>query len=156
MLCTINTDASFSPNHKIGGYAFWAVSNAFKITKSGAFKKPVTDPTDAEIKCIINALMTVLHGCTGITKVTINTDSMNAIHVLTNDKDAQRRFTGGYKKGANYRAAYHKVLRGSKSVVTIEFRHVKAHTGDSAARSWVNNWCDVEAKKAKWNKINSL
>ena len=157
MLCTINTDASFSPNHNIGGYAFWAVSNAFKITKSGAFKKTVTDPTDGEIKCIINALMTVLHGCEGITKVIVNTDSMNAIHILTNDKAAQKKYIrGGVNAGNKYRGSYNKVLNEAKSKPVIEFRHVRAHTGVDNARSWVNEWCDTAAKKAKWDKIKSL
>jgi hypothetical protein len=28
----------------------------------------------------------------------------------------------------------------------IQFRHVKAHTRAQDARSWVNRWCDREAK----------
>lgn len=28
-----------------------------------------------------------------------------------------------------------------------EMRHVKAHNGTPDARSWVNDWCDKEAKK---------
>jgi len=28
-----------------------------------------------------------------------------------------------------------------------EFRHVKAHSGKNDARSFVNEWCDKEAKK---------
>jgi ribonuclease HI len=155
MLCTINTDASFSKYHKMGGYAFWAVSNTFKITKSGAFKAKCTDSTDCEIKCIINALMTVLHGCAGVTRVIVNTDSMNAIHILTNDRDAQKRWCRGVKINGKYRAAYHKVLSGAKSRAVIEFRHVKAHTGEDSARSWVNEWCDTEAKKAMWRKVNA-
>lgn len=154
MLCTINTDASFNRDHRVGGYAFWAVSNAFRITKSGSFRAKCTDSTDCEIKCIINALMTVLHGCQGVTKVIVNTDSMNAIHILTNDKPSQIRWAGGVKKNSKYRVAYHKVLHGAKSRPVIEFRHVKAHSDNTDARSWVNDWCDREAKKAMWNSVN--
>ncbi len=148
MLCTITTDASYNPKYQVGGYAFWAVSNVFKITKSGVFKKKCRNPTDAEIKCIINALMVVLHGCESVSKVIVNTDSMNAIHVLTNDKYAQLYYMGGVSHNAHYRAAYHKVLHTAKSKAVIEFRHVKAHTENADARSWVNDWCDKEAKKA--------
>jgi ribonuclease HI len=156
MLCTINTDASFSKPHKLGGYAFWAISNSFKITKSGTFRDKCSDPTDCEIKCIINALMTVIHGCDGVTKIIVNTDSMNAIHVLTNDKAAQNAYTGGAKAGEKYRMSFNKVVSTGKSKPTIEFRHVRAHTTKENPRSWVNDWCDNEARKAKWNKINSL
>jgi ribonuclease HI len=155
MLCTITTDASFNPHHKVGGYAFWAVSNTFRITKSGVFKKPCRNPTDAEIKCIINALMVVLHGCEGVTKVIVNTDSMNAIHVLTHDIKAQNKFMGGVRPHNHYRLSYHKVLDTAKSKAVIEFRHVKAHTENTDARSWVNDWCDKEAKKAMRKAVGS-
>lgn len=39
MLVTINTDASFHPKYKVGAFAFWVVSNQFKITKSGYLKE---------------------------------------------------------------------------------------------------------------------
>ena len=32
--------------------------------------------------------------------------------------------------------------------LTIEFRHVKAHNGTSDKRSFVNDWCDKNAKKS--------
>lgn len=48
---------------------------------------------------------------------------------------------------SHIRGAYNKVLNESKNKAIIEFRHVKAHTGINDKRSYVNDWCDLEAKK---------
>ena len=39
MIVTINTDASFSIQQKVGGYAFYIVCNRGKILKSGQIKE---------------------------------------------------------------------------------------------------------------------
>lgn len=70
---------------------------------------------------------------------------MNAIHVLTDDKQAIRRYRLTY---SGIRKRYVEVLHNSFLVhVKIEFRHVKSHTVICDARSYVNEWCDTEAKK---------
>lgn len=156
MLVTINTDASYHTKKKWGGYAFWAISNDFKITKSGLFRFKCKSSDDAEIKCIINSLKTVLYSHENIHKVIINTDSLNAIGVLTKDNNHIRKYVRLYvDQYKNLQSIYDKIIHGSKNNVTIEFRHVKAHTGVNDKRSFVNEWCDNEAKKHMWNKINS-
>lgn len=148
MLVTINTDASFHPIHKYGAYAFWAVCNEFKITKSGVFRGKCMNSHDAEAKCIINALRVVLFAHNGITKIIVNTDSLNAIALITNDKAHIKRYIGqNQKMWQHIRTAHNKVLHNSKSKPKIEFRHVRAHTGADDKRSYVNEWCDAEAKK---------
>jgi ribonuclease HI len=146
MLVTINTDASFHPIHKYGAYAFWAVCNEFKITKSGVFRKVCTTPDDAEAKCIINALTVVFSANKNITKVIVNTDSLNAIAFLTDDKEHIKRYGLSTSKHHQFREAFRRVKRFSKDT-KIEFRHVRAHTGAEDKRSYVNEWCDAEAKK---------
>jgi ribonuclease HI len=148
MLVTLNTDASFHYQLKYGAYAFWAVSNQFKITKSGVFKSKCINPDDAEAKCIINALKIVLLAHNGITKVIVNTDSLNAIALLKYDKVHMKKYMGNnMKMWSHIRGAYNKVLHESKNKAVIEFRHVKAHTGINDKRSYVNDWCDSDAKK---------
>ena len=148
MLVTINTDASFHPALKFGAYAFWAVSDEFKITKSGVFKRKCINPDDAEAKCIINALKVVLLSHVSITRVIVNTDSLNAIALLKYDRVHMRKYMGkNMQMWSHIRKAYMKVLHESKNKVAIEFRHVKAHTGINDKRSYVNDWCDLEAKK---------
>ena len=46
---TINTDASFDCQKKVGGYAFYIISDVFKIKKSGMFKKQPSTAMDAEM-----------------------------------------------------------------------------------------------------------
>jgi len=157
MLVTINTDACFHTKLKYAGYAFWAVSNEFKITKSGVFKHKAHSPDDAEAKCIINALNVVLLAHTGITKIIINTDSLNATGILKRDLKHITRYVFIKKKYVEIlQNQYQKVLSKTTNKVEIEFRHVKAHSNKDDARSFVNEWCDTNAKKMMWNQINNL
>lgn len=152
MLVTINTDASFHPQLKYGAYAIWAVSDTFKITKSGLFTKKCINPDDAEAKCIINALTLVLKPHKGVTRIIINTDSLNAIAYLKNDKQHIKRYGLIQNKGAEF----NRLFCGLVKNVKVEFRHVKAHSGINDKRSYVNEWCDSEAKRHLRKKVNSL
>ena len=154
MLVTINTDASFHPQLKFGAYAFWAVCNEFKITKSGVFRSKCKDSHDAETRCIVNALNVVLLSHKGITKVIVNTDSLNAIAILTNDKAHIKRYMGAsHSMIQKLRNAYKETLAKNTNKITIEFRWVKAHSGVNNKRSFVNEWCDSEAKRQLRSKI---
>ena len=152
MLVTINTDASFHTKLKYGGYAFWAICNDFKITKSGVFRKKCINSDDAETKCILNALTVVLKAHKGISKVIVNTDSLNAIAYLKNDRTHIRKYGLIGNKGTEFNRMFFCLVKK----IPIEFRHVKAHSSVDDARSFVNEWCDTEAKKRMWNKVNSL
>lgn len=142
---TINTDASFHPLCNLGGYAFYIICDHFKVMKSGAFKGVLKDPHDAEIKCIANALHSLLSQPEiprVNNKIIINTDSMDCIKKL-----------GGVnrKKYPVHHLAIEMTRKLSKrkdgSYVKFEYRHVKAHEEVKDARGWVNQWCDREAKK---------
>jgi hypothetical protein len=144
MIVTINTDASFSKFHKRGSFAFWIVCNDFKIIKSGILRKKVSTPSVAEFKCIINAFHILYNeNLKNVSKIIVNTDCLNVIHIINNDKFYISR----------YRLSYllelikpYKNLISKYPEIKIEFRHVKAHTGVNNARSWVNEWCDTHAK----------
>lgn len=151
MLVTINTDACFHTRLKVGGYAFWAICNDFKITKSGVFRNKCINSDDAETKCIINALSTVLKTHKGISKIIVNTDSLNAIAYLRNDKTHIRK----YRLIGNKKIEFRRLFCGLVKNTVVEFRHVKAHSGVDDARSFVNEWCDINAKKMMWDKINN-
>lgn len=143
MLVTINTDASWCPETKKAAYAFWAVSNSFKITKSGVFKNKCESSRCAETRCIINALSTVLLSNSGISKVIVNTDSKYSIWTLEEQKINKQK----WKSNLYLHIAYKTLLKNDKNKAKIEFRHVKAHSGVQDSRSYVNKWCDKEAKK---------
>ena len=148
MLVTINTDASFDVETGLGAWAFWAVCNEFKITRSGAFEDLCRSSTDAEVKCIIIALAVSLRYA-GISKVIINTDSLNAAAILKGDEAHLKKYMKcSLRHWKVVRNAYREVIqeRTSKQVVLIEFRHVKAHSGVLDKRSYANEWCNMNAR----------
>lgn len=143
MLVTINTDASFIEG--FGGYAFWIVCNEFKVLKSGVLRDKVKRPEIAEFKCIINSLHILFkNDCKNVSKIIINTDCMNVIHCLSYNQKMINRYNLK-KEFTLLTAKFYRLLKGKN--IDVEFRHVKSHTGINDARSYVNEWCDREAKK---------
>lgn len=140
---TINTDASFHPIEKVGGYAFYIVCDLFKITKSGMFKAHPKHAQEAEIMCIGNAIATLLSQKELPTSkwIILNTDCLVAVDMIK----------------ANSQPVPKKVFELWDELTTKlqsdnkEFRHVKSHNGKDNARSYVNDWCDKEAKK--WMRL---
>lgn len=152
MLVTINTDASVKEIY--GGYAFWIVCDAGKIQKAGKIKQivPVGGSTDAETMCIANAIYTLKHSrFTGISKIIINTDSKESIAFLTNKarcKSSSPLFNVVEECRFNMMELCLRLGKSIRDVDSLfEFRWVKAHNGKKDARSFVNDWCDKEAKK---------
>lgn len=141
MICTINTDASYSPISKRAAYAFWIVSNNFTIKKSGLFRELCQKPEEAELKSILNAIFMVKEQ-TELSKIIINTDCLNAIHILTLDNKSIQKYKLTW--GKYYYKMYLKYTK--RKSFKVEFRHVKAHNDTDTSRTWVNNWCDKQAK----------
>lgn len=150
MVVTINTDASFSRKYQVGSYAFWIKCNEFTICKSGMLRKKISRPENAEFRCVINALHTLFTQKTveKIGLIVVNTDCMNVIHLINNDKEAISRYNLG-SWGRHMVLTYNLLRSKHKHLKTkIEFRHVKAHTQKiEDGRTFVNDWCDKEAKK---------
>jgi hypothetical protein len=147
-IVTINTDASFSYNHHKASYAFWIVSDYGKLCRYGILKGETKTPTHGEFKCIVNALHCLfVYLKWPVTMIIVNTDSMNSIHLLKNDKQSIRKYRIGKNQFKEELAAWHRINgRYIANKIKIDFRHVKAHTTTDNARSWVNQWCDANAK----------
>jgi ribonuclease HI len=153
MIVTINTDASFNSQHKIGAYAFWIVCDEGKIMKSGVLKEAL-NPTDAELRCICNALYCLLKSdFKNVRKIIINSDALYAFcRVGKNSNEVPgrkcssilRQLKEKYYKPSDYHKQIH------------EFRHVKAHSGTESKRKWVNDWCDKAAKRMMREKVKNL
>lgn len=147
---TINTDASFHPVHMVGGYAFYIVCDKFKITKRGQFVNHPTNSQAAETMCILNALHVALNQKSypsDIKVVTINSDCKYAMNDLKKETGRWGILYKRYRKAAQ-------ILFGNN--IEIRFKHVKAHNGTSDARSWVNDWCDQNAKIEMRNAVALL
>lgn len=135
---TINTDASLCPDTKIGGYAFWIKSDKFTIKESGSFNQVCENSTDAEIKCIINAIVRLTSNCRNINYdyiLVINTDSLGAISWIKN-KNKSLGITAEF---------YLDELKKKTRCKDVSLRHVKGHSNKKDSRSWVNRWCDEMA-----------
>ncbi len=150
---TINTDASFQPELKVGGYAFHIVCNSFRIKKSGEFKENCSSSMDAEMKCIANALHTLLkiENLPTTNWLIINTDCLGCFNwVKLKSKNPIGKLIAQLIKKIRARCGKNGKLP------KYQLRHVKAHTTNKDARSMVNKWCDNEAKKHMRNKVKKL
>jgi ribonuclease HI len=161
MLVTINTDASFHHKYKKGAFAFWIVSDRGKWAHCGPLKGECANPTLAELMCIINSLYVLFlkTDWKNINKIIINTDSLNSIMVLENDRAGIAKYGLHDKYYATYRQRLKHLKKkysatGYKGI--IEFRHVKSHSGTEEARKWVNDWCDRNAKEQLWKLLHKL
>lgn len=143
MLVTINTDASFYPLQKIGGYAIWIASNKGRVKHAAGFKQTLHSPHDAEFKVIINALHLLKKQRWEITEIYINTDSQTVIETI----EAKGTFKKLPQYGKDNYQTYLSIIK-ELGVNHVSLRHVKAHQHTNTARHWVNEWLDKEAKKA--------
>jgi ribonuclease HI len=153
---TINCDASFHPVHKVGGYAFWIKSDDFKITKAGSFKSDPINCEDAEIMCIANALHVLLNQESLPAKIdfiTLNCDSTNALKRIDKAIEIRRKYNNNKRqKDVAIKAAMIWIKLCKRLNPNFEqFKHVKAHTKSKDSRSYVNDWCDKEARR--WMRI---
>lgn len=149
MIVTVNTDASFSFKHKVGSYAFWIVCNDFKIKMSGPLKHRVERAEIAEFRCLINAFDVMFRYVkTKPTKIIVNTDCLNVIHVMTGNKEAIKRFGLSNKHGfpSHRRTLQNLIKNNGFDLSIVEYRHIKSHQHTDTARNYVNQWCDDEAK----------
>ncbi len=94
MIVTINTDASYSKKYQVGSYAFWIVCDEFRLKKSGMLKEKAPRPEIAEFRSVMNALHTLFAKKVSvkITRIIVNTDCLNVIHLLENNKAAIREY----------------------------------------------------------------
>lgn len=150
-IVTINTDASFSHEHHLGGFAIWMVYRGERTVLSGKLIN-VKSALDAEIQAIANGLHVLIKkGYDDIEKVIVNTDCVSAINEI-NEQNTKRTphksavVVRGLMKKIREMYPYSKVVQAQRKKF-IEFRHVKAHTKGETARLWVNNWVDKEARR---------
>lgn len=119
MLATIITDASFCSETKAAGWAAWIrADGGIKVTRSGSFKDRPKQAEEAELWALKNGAFLAAQ-IAGVTHLLVQSDCLGALR----------------KMPATYEG------------LPVRTRHVKGHTNNPAARSWVNRWCDREAKK---------
>lgn len=130
--CTVLTDASWCPHEKVAGWAVWIVCNNERYKRYDAFFEKVASAREAEIKAIIN-------GCY-IAKRVFAPDHY---HVVSDCVDAMRAL-----QGVGVTKEWQEKLLSIVGTAKVTFKHVKAHSNVQDKRSYVNNWCDFNAKMA--------
>lgn len=130
--CTVLTDASWCPHEHVAGWAVWIVCNNERYKRYDAFFEKVANAQEAEIKAIINGVH--------IAKRVFNPDHY---HVVSDCTGAMTALQG---KGTT--KEWQNILTNITGDAMVTFKHVRAHTKGNDKRSWVNNWCDFNAKLA--------
>lgn len=161
MTITINTDASYHPQFKVGAFAFWIVCSEGRIVQSGPLKE-VVNAQDAELQAIGNALYAVRQSkFENIEHIYINTDCKYGIAAITKGNKMNgcqktvnkiKGFISDLARKYNYTR---KAAKQKKFKEFISWRYVPAHTEGGTPRRWVNNRMDELAKAALWESINN-
>lgn len=137
MIVTLNSDASYSQEHKIGTFAFTLVSNNGRVLKSGKLKN-TSSSAEAEFRSILNGLHYLFNHTNWkeIDRVVINCDNQEVVNICNNKQATQ----WAYK----LIKAYYKYGRDNKAY--LEARKVKGHSRINDKRHRVNNIVDAHAK----------
>lgn len=143
-LVTLFTDASFDRARKIGSYAAWMKCDGRTERMCGVLRGDIDDAWLAEASAIANGLWLSyrLFGLQKGDRVIATSDCLNAMQA----------FGVGFKKTRMNESVKHirelvlKLI--SDTGITVEYRHVKAHSNKDGVRSAVNRWCDSSAKAA--------
>lgn len=147
MIVTINTDASYIKSHKIAAFAFWIVCDDFTIKRSGVIRGKVESSSQAEMMSILNAFFCLfVHDMKKVSKIILNTDSMNCIHLISDNHLCVKKYKLGYLVPLLIKLNKMRLKNKWIAGIPIHLRHVKAHTLNKDGRSYVNEWCDRQAK----------
>ena len=140
-LCTINTDASFLPDSKRGGWAFWITCDEYVLKSYGGFKESAINVQHAEGAAVCNAIHSIIKRGVKFDKVIINCDNLTVVHAI-NDRTFSTKVPSSI------------VLAGLLHQLgcPVEARHVRAHSHTLTARNYVNSWCDQYSRKYLFEK----
>lgn len=146
---TVFADASFCPNTKAGGGAYWARWGKASADKaSGAFGiRGVQHSHEAEVIAACRAILQLAeHETAGPllalgrrTRLVLVIDCLTIKHVFENANPPlcpEARQLVGQVKALRDRLHF-----------WLKVNHVKAHKGQDSPRKWVNHWCDRQARQ---------
>lgn len=140
---TVISDASFEYSTGKGGYAFYVEVGGKEYKMYGAFEDKLTNPTEAEMKCILNALYFIRHKGFKANVIDIITDcEFIAKHMFKKKKGRNRKISDLSNRIKQY--------LGNIDHKKANFIHVKAHTDEiDSYKKFVNDWCDRMSKEGR-------
>lgn len=121
---TVIADASYCQESNAGGWAFWVTHNpngggVIRIKKCG--RATYENSTQAEIDAARRGVIAAYNA--GARQILVQSDCQG-VSVLVKEFALDNRYKG----------------------INVRYRHVPGHTNINDARSWVNRWCDRNAK----------
>lgn len=151
---TIFTDASYFDGDQSAGGAFWAKGGSGDVVeplkKSGSFG--IKDASCSGTAEAIAALRSMAFLFEDPDWHAILSDNARLILVVDckGVQDMLEKGTGSYLRNHVVNTLHQEFL-AAKQALGFQFKcnWVKAHQGGGERRSWVNEWCDKHAKKAR-------
>jgi ribonuclease HI len=144
---TVFADASFCPKSKASGIAFWCRDDNNILQHSQGIMWDVESNGEAELVALCSAIdfaLRHLESEPGYILVA-QSDCLEAIEKLDGDKGSN------LNQVAFIAMALSELKRRG---VILRTKHVKGHTGKEDARSYVNRWCDHNARKQMRHQRN--
>lgn len=137
LFATVISDASWCPDTNAAGYACWVVCNGERVRDAGPIPFAPVSSNDAEIYALRRGVELARQHFKA-TSLLLQSDCVGALH----------RFGlhGGQKK-SRYNRIDHTAMKNHflGETFMVMCKHVKGHTSNPDARSYVNRWCDKEA-----------
>ena len=137
---TVFADASFCHRSMAAGYAIWARDDDRKVARHAPIPVPMESSGSAELFALSLGILEAidsLHHEPGFI-VVAQSDCEHAIRILTGE-------TTGSPEESGMRDSVRAALAANG--LNLRFKHVKGHTGDEDKRSYVNRWCDINARR---------
>jgi len=153
MLVTIYTDMSLDVNGN-AAYAFRARSD--KGLLKGGDIVTIDNPTTnkAEYYAIRMAMWAVINKWDNVSCLFINTDCKSACVAHWRLEGFDKRKKGGIPHDIK-EDVINVINYFKQKKITLRFKHVRAHQGTGNVRSWLNDWCDTQAKLIRHAKTNN-
>lgn len=152
ILCTIYTDASYKEVNGIiiSTGAMYAKCQDQLLKESFPFPNDsMVSPTHAEAETIFQAIIKCYEKWNNLGVIFVNTDSLSVCHSMWPEGMGRQhmRINKSQKEAK-------KVIVNIRNFVKEKdleqrFKHVKAHEDGKDIRSWLNEVCDLEAKKER-------
>lgn len=140
MNITVLADASFCPDHKVGGYGFWIASARGKVGGGAPFRGRISTNICAEMMAVCNAvhkgaqLKLIQHGDI----LLVQTDCMAAIDAFTGIRNNLCE--------QEIEAKRYMISLIDRLKLRVHYKHVKGHTGRRESRFVSNEICDSIAR----------
>lgn len=143
---TVFADASFCPETKAAGGAFWAKGVDAKLSDSFSFEGALQSH-EAEVMVACEAILKISHhpelakmlAKGPKTRIVLVIDCLTVQQVL--GENSSPKLSPKAKQRVNQVKALQRRLN-----FWLKINHVKAHSGTGTARQWVNSWCDENAR----------